>query len=115
MRAHKPTDESKQTVSLHATVGTPQDIIAKILGVDKKTLRKHYRDQLDQSTAKANATIGGALYNKAKNGDTAAQIFWMKTRARWRETNDIDITNSDGSLKTIAWKVVKANEEGAEE
>jgi hypothetical protein len=72
-------------VQLHATVGTPQAIIADMLGIDDKTLRKHYREELDQSLSKANAQIGGALFNKAKGGDTAAMIFWMKTQAGWRE------------------------------
>lgn len=95
---HKPTPELRQLVQLHATVGTDHDQIAKVIGVDPKTLRKHYRQELDLALAKANATIGGMLFNKAKNGDTAAMIFWMKTKARWRETNHIDHTSSDGSL-----------------
>ena len=82
---HEPTEPLRQTVSLHAMVGTPQETIADIIGIDSKTLRKYYRVELDQALAKANATIGGALFNKAKNGDTAAQTFWLKTRAGFRE------------------------------
>ena len=96
--AHAPTDAQRQTVQLHATVGTTQAIIADILGIDDKTLRKHYREELDQARAKANATIGGALFNKAKGGDTSAQIFWMKTQAGWREKQEIDHTSTDGSM-----------------
>lgn len=95
-KPHSPTDTTRQTVQLHATVGTPQAVIADILGIDDKTLRKHYREELDLSTAKANATIGGALYSKAKGGDTAAMIFWMKTRAQWRETSVTEHTGPDG-------------------
>lgn len=87
---HEPSDVLRQTVQLHATVGTKQELIAQILGVDAKTLRKHYREELDISKAKANATIGGALFNKAKGGDTAAMIFWMKTQAGWKETNVVE-------------------------
>ena len=97
-KPHAPTPEQRQLVQLHATIGTPQEQIARVIGIDKKTLLKHYRDELDLAMAKANATIGGALFNKAKNGDTAAQIFWMKTRARWRERHDLDVTSSDGSM-----------------
>ena len=88
-KPHKPTDAMRQTVQLHTTVGTRQEVIADILGIDEKTLRKYYREDLDQSKSKANAKIGGALYNKALGGDTAAQIFWMKTQAGWRETTVI--------------------------
>jgi len=95
---HAPTDDQRQIVGLHATIGTPQEVISDIIGIDAKTLRKHYRAELDQSTAKANATIGGALFNKAKDGDTAAMIFWMKTRAGWKEKQEIDHTSSDASM-----------------
>jgi hypothetical protein len=94
---HEPTDASRKLVQLHATIGTQQHVIADILGIDAKTLRKHYREELDQSMAKANAQVGGQLFKKAtgyrdENGkwhdpDTSAAIFWMKTRAGWRETN----------------------------
>ena len=90
---HEPTDATRQTVQLHATVGTPQEDIARVLGIDSKTLRKYYRDELDLASAKANASVGGALFNKAKGGDTAAMIFWMKTRAQWKELNGLDVTS----------------------
>jgi len=84
--AHEPTRESKEVVKLHATIGTRQEVISDILGIDEKTLRKYYREELDQSKSKANATIGGALFNKAKGGDTTAMIFWMKTQAGWKDS-----------------------------
>ena len=97
-KQHAPTDAERQLVQLHATVGATQDMIARVIGIDKKTLRLHYRDELDLSMAKANATIGGALFNKAKGGDTASMIFWLKTRARWRETTDVNHVSEDGSM-----------------
>lgn len=96
-KPHKPTDAQRQLVSLHATVGTTHETIADILGIHKETLYKYYTPELKQAREKANATIGGALFNKAKSGDTTAMIFWLKTRARWRET--VDISNEDGTLK----------------
>lgn len=93
---HEPTPETRQLVQLHTTVGTTQNDVARILGIDPKTLRKHYRDELDLSRAKANATIGGALFNKAKGGDTAAMIFWMKTQAGWREVQQHEMGGPNG-------------------
>ena len=99
---HAPTDATRQTVQLHTMVGTTQADIARVLGIDEKTLRKHYRDELDLAKAKANATIGGALFNQAKSGDTSAMIFWMKTQAGWRERKDLNHTSEDGSMSPKA-------------
>ena len=95
---HAPTDATRQTVQLHTMVGTTQADTARVLNIDEKTLRKYYRDELDLAKAKANATIGGALFNQAKSGDTSAMIFWMKTQAGWRERKDINHTSEDGSM-----------------
>jgi hypothetical protein len=69
-----------------AAYGIPEPDIARVLSVDPKTLRKHYRDELDLGETKANAQVAGYLFNAAKNGNVTAQIFWLKTRARWRES-----------------------------
>lgn len=99
---HKPTKATRDTVSLHALVGTPQETIAQVLGIDPKTLRKHYREELDQALAKANATIGGTLFNKAKSGDTSAMIFWLKTRAGFRERKELDLTSNGKTIKSFS-------------
>jgi len=78
-------------------VGTRQEAICAILGISVPTLLKHYRLELDNARDEANAAVGGALFTKAMLGDTTAMIFWLKTRARWKET--VDISNEDGSLK----------------
>jgi hypothetical protein len=106
-KQHAPSDAQRQLVQLHATMGTPQDMIARVLNIDPKTLRLHYRDELDLSTVNANATIGGKLFNKAKGGDTASMIFWLKTRAGWREKSDVNLTSDDGSM-TPARIVIEA-------
>jgi hypothetical protein len=98
---HAPTEATRQTVQLHTMVGTNQTDIARVLDIDEKTLRKYYRDELDLAKSKANATIGGALFNKAKNGDTAAMIFWMKTQAKWAERHELDHSSTDGSMKPV--------------
>ena len=68
-----------------AGVGVRQDDIAKIIGCAPKTLRKRCREDLDCGVAEANALVSGYLFANAKAGNVAAQIFWLKTRAHWRE------------------------------
>lgn len=84
--AHEPTEATRQTVQMHTMVGTPQEVVADVLGIDSKTLRKHYRDELDLAKARANASVCGSLYKKCMAGDTTAMIFWLKTQAQWKET-----------------------------
>src|SRR5690625_6660148 len=45
---HEPTRVTRELVQLHAMVGTRQETIAEIIGIDPKTLRKYYRNELDQ-------------------------------------------------------------------
>ena len=85
-RAHKPDPAQRRQVEAMAAYGIPEIDIAAVLGVDPKTLRKHYRDELDLGETKANAQVAGFLFNSARTGNVTAQIFWLKTRARWRET-----------------------------
>ena len=73
-----------------AGVGVPQDDIARIIGCAPKTLCKRCREDLDRGVAEANATIAGYLFAAAKAGNIAAIIFWLKTRAHWRERTATD-------------------------
>ena len=84
------TDEIREKVRYLAGVGVPQDDIAKIVGCAPKTLRKRLRDELDRGVAEANATVSGYLFAAAKAGNIAAIIFWLKTRANWRERRSPD-------------------------
>ena len=84
-RAHKPDPLQRRQVEAMAAYGIPEQDISRVVGVDPKTLRKHYREELDLGTTKANAQVAGFLFNSAKNGNVTAQIFWLKTRARWKE------------------------------
>jgi hypothetical protein len=68
-----------------AGVGVRQEDIARIIGCSAKTLRKRCRADLDRGVAEANATMSGYLFAAAKAGNVTAQIFWLKTRAHWRE------------------------------
>ena len=68
-----------------AAYGIPEQDIGRVVGTDPKTLRKHYRDELDLGATKATAQVAGFLFAAATSGNVTAQIFWLKTRARWKE------------------------------
>jgi hypothetical protein len=78
----------RRQVEALAGYGVPEVDIAGLIGVDAKTLRKHYRHELDHGHTKANAKVAENLFRKA-TGDgresVTAAIFWLKARARWKE------------------------------
>ena len=100
---HEPTEASRKQVKAIAAYGVPQDEIGKVVGVSKPTLEKHYRDELDRAQSEVNAKVAESLFRKA-TGDGAqavtAAIFWLKTRAQWREpTQDTHMRlSADGSV-----------------
>ena len=104
-------DAMRERVRYLAGVGVRQEDIAKIIGCAPKTLRKRLRDELDRGVAEANATIAGSLFAKAKGGDTPAQIFWLKTRAHWREKTapDDPLPGSDAEANSPVVLVLPDN------
>ncbi len=88
-RAHRPDPFHRRQVEAMAGYGVPENDIARVLAIDPKTLRKHYREELDTGQIKATAKVAEFLFRKATTEGpqcVTAAIFWMKTRAGWRET-----------------------------
>ena len=67
--------------------GMKHEQIAQMLGIrSPKTLRKHFRHELDTGHAEANAQVAQTLFKMATSGlQPAATMFWLKTQAKWRE------------------------------
>ena len=86
----EPTEEQRRTVRAMAGYGVPQNDIATLLEIDAKTLRKHFRRELDRGAIEATAKVGQSLFRMATEGQSvAAAIFWMKARAGWREKHEL--------------------------
>ncbi len=80
-----PTDELRGMVKSMAAVGIPHENIARKVGVrSPKTLRKHFRNELELGVTEANYKVASTLFQMATSGDHAvATLFWMKSRAGW--------------------------------
>jgi hypothetical protein len=93
----EPTEEQRRTVKALSGYGVPQEGIAIHIGVDPKTLRKHFRDELDRGSVEATAKVAQTLFHLATvEKNVASVIFWMKARAGWRETVRQENTGADG-------------------
>jgi uncharacterized protein YjcR len=93
---HIPTEETRKLVRSLSAVGIKYVDIANKLDISDDTLVKHYKKDLEDGRVDANASIGQTLFQQAKNGNTAAAIFWLKTRANWKETNAVEHSGEVG-------------------
>ena len=79
-----------------AGLGLSDAEIAEVMEIDAAELVETYRSALAQGRIKANARVAENLYRKAtgegREAVTAA-IFWLKTRARWKEIHRDDDGN----------------------
>lgn len=122
----RPTPEHRKLVEQLSAYGIPQaDICAMLINpesgrkIDEQTLAKNFRHELDTGTTKANARVAGALYkNAVEHNNVSAQIFWMKTRARWKETptelrhggsDDAPAIKTDGVMRVVLVRPDKGN------
>jgi hypothetical protein len=89
---HAPTERDRKTVQAMASYGVPQDEIAFVIGIDAKTLRKHYYRELTIAATVANSTVAQSLFQIATMQDhTAAKVaaakFWLECRAGWKRAS----------------------------
>lgn len=109
-KKHNPTDEARKLVKSLAAVGIKHVDIASKLDITHETLNKYYKTELDDGRIDANAAIGQTLFQQAKNGNTSAAIFWLKTRAGWKETNTYEVTGEDGQPLQSPIIIIGTNE-----
>src|SRR4051794_40250987 len=95
---YEATGDQRRLVRGMAAVGVPQESIATLLEIDAKTLRKHFRAELDRGSIEATAKVAQSLFQMATQGkNVAAAIFWMKARAGWREKHEVQVGGPDGA------------------
>ena len=102
----KPTAEQRKMVHSMCGRGIPQADIAIVLGIDPKTLRLHFRRELDTGVIHANARVAETLYRQAtdrKNPSIPAAIFWLKARAGWREKHEVEVSGPGGGPVVFRW------------
>ncbi len=95
---HLADATTRNKVFMLSTVGTRHEDIATVLGISTDTLTKYYHDELAKGRIEANASVAETLFKQAKEGNTTAMIFWLKSRAKWKESTQHEISgNPDGT------------------
>lgn len=102
---HIPTDQLRGLVKWLRIAGYREDKVAEAMGLDAKTLRKHYRDELDNAKAQTDAMVTNGLVLNAIGGpkgawekvNITAAIFYAKTQMGWKETTAFEHAGKDGA------------------
>ena len=104
-KPHEPTDITRAEVSALLSFGNTKLQICEYLNICEDTLDKYYDYEKRTAVVRANANVAKRLYNKAvAQDDLAAQIFWLKTRGRWRTADQIrddDSNTIDDSIERM--------------
>ena len=120
---HQPTDQNRKTVEAMCGYGIPHDGIARVIGIDPKTLRLHYRDELDTGHTKADAKVAESLFLQAVGAPAvfdergnmvrteqprvpSCGIWWSKARMGWKETTVSEHTGEGGKPIKLEWVIV---------
>lgn len=71
--SYRPSLADRQTVEELKFVGESDNVIARALGIDPDTLRKHFADELADGHAQRRKEVIGLLFKSAREGNVAAQ------------------------------------------
>jgi hypothetical protein len=87
---HEPTDATRTIAKALSAYGVPHEDIAAKLEISLPTLTKYYQRDLDAGRVEANSRVAERLYQIATQKEigkasVTAMMFWLKTRAGWRE------------------------------
>ncbi len=109
---YEPSDENRAMVQGMVGLGIRRADLAALMAITQKTLRKHFRKELEVGDAMVVYTVGKSLYLAATtahkghpHGNVAAQMFFLRCRAGWKETSRHEMTGPDGEPIAHAYEI----------
>lgn len=107
---HIPTDYTRGQVDGMYGRGARQDYICHVLGITVKTLRKHYKSEMEFGAARANDLVAQHAFDAATKGPvTPAKVAAIK----WWEATRVGISEKiipDGPTQAVTDKPLTAIE-----
>lgn len=92
-----PGPVQSREISVMAALGLTAKEISIVVNVDEKLLKTYYSKELNVSKNIANIVVARKALEMAVSGRFPEMTkFWLKTQAKWKETNAIELTGRDG-------------------
>jgi hypothetical protein len=93
----KPGPGQSREISVMAALGLSPKEISLVTNIDEKMLKLYYQRELNVSQAIANVVVARKALEMASSGRFPEMTkFWLKSQAKWKETNAIELTGRDG-------------------
>jgi hypothetical protein len=108
---HKWTKEQAEKVRMAACLGVPLERMPQLLELSKDLIRKHYMREVETGRDSVNGLVQAALLRNALEGNVTAQIFWLKSRAGWRDRDVVTHLHGTTEETKGLLGVLKAAEE----
>lgn len=110
------TDEMIERAEEAASKGLNKEQVAYRIGISRTKLYDELKDNVELSDAikrgnmRAIEDITNALYDTAINGNTTAQIFFLKNKAGWKDKHEVaQETKTSGTLSIEIVEDTKEN------
>jgi len=106
-------EQIAQVEALGAVLSVEQ--IADYFGIGKTTFyaimdrQPEVSERYKKGKAKAIGSVAQGLLQQARDGNTTAAMFYLKTQAGWRETQQIDHTTGGESIQPSVIQIVAPN------
>ena len=103
-------EQIAQVEALGAVLSVEQ--IADYFGIGKTTFyaimerQPEVSERYKKGKAKAIGSVAQGLLQQARDGNTTAAMFYLKTQAGWRETQNIDHTTGGEPINSIEVTIV---------
>lgn len=92
-----PGVQQAREVATMAALGLEASEIALVLNIEEKLLKAYYSRELKVSQKISNAMVARKALEMAVSGRFPEMTkFWLKARAKWKETSGIELTGKDG-------------------
>jgi hypothetical protein len=99
--SHEPTKADRDMITVMVAGGIKQADIARAKGIDIKTLRKHYREELDNGASSINTMVLVEHIKLIKKGEFQAIRWWEQARMGFRGDAEDPGKVADQSMRIV--------------
>lgn len=98
-----PSPTQSKTVSVMTGLGMSPKEISDILLIEEKILKLFYIRELAGASPYVNLAVAKKALEMALSGQHPDMTkFWLKARAGWKETNNVELTGKEGGAIEVS-------------